>query len=79
MGDLRIVESRQSTWVFHLSDSGDLGALCGAATMNCPAPLASWGDVTTVGERYCAECGRLAGPEYERKPKHEREKEQRDE
>ncbi len=59
---MRIVESRSSNWFFHLStDPLSSVALCGAPTMYCPDPVANWGVVTHVGEKYCAECGRLAG------------------
>lgn len=58
---MRIVEGRGSIWAYHLSSGSPLEALCGAATMASEAPLESWGTVTHVGEKYCGECGRLAG------------------
>ncbi|MFD8249728.1 hypothetical protein [Nocardia sp. NPDC059691] len=62
MSNVRIVESRSSTWVYHLSsDPTSLVALCGAQTMTSPATLESWGVVTHVGERYCPQCARLGG------------------
>ena len=61
MADLRIVESRTGNWHYHLSDHLDgLVALCGTKTMHSYAPLDSWGFVGHLGERYCAECRRLA-------------------
>ncbi|WP_306365374.1 hypothetical protein [Nocardia sp. CC227C] len=66
MADLQVVESRHSTWTYHLSDSGDLVALCGALTMSSPATLEQWG-TTTLGERYCRACEGLAGKNFEQK------------
>ncbi|WP_148310125.1 hypothetical protein [Nocardia otitidiscaviarum] len=72
MAELRVVESRHSTWTYHLSDSGDLVALCGALTMSSPATLEHWG-TTTLGERYCWACEVLASKNLEQ------EREKRDE
>ncbi|WP_063023680.1 hypothetical protein [Nocardia niwae] len=59
---MKLVEGRSGMWFYHLSDHPDcLVALCGAATMTTSAGIDSWGVVTHVGERYCAECARLGG------------------
>lgn len=61
MSDLKIVESRSGNWFYHLSDApAGLIAFCGAPTMDADVSLDSWGFVGHLGERYCAECRRLA-------------------
>lgn len=44
MSSMKIVESKASNWMFHLSvDPRGVSGLCGAQTMPSPAPLESWG------------------------------------
>lgn len=64
--DLRVVEGISSTWHYHLRDHGQPSPLsqpatCGARVMTTEIPLATWGTVGHLRERWCQKCAEAHG------------------
>lgn len=61
MKKLYITEGIHGTWYYHLSTPDRLTrGLCGNQTMPTSLPLASWGTVSHLRERYCEKCQEAA-------------------
>jgi hypothetical protein len=60
LGNVKIVEGFGGTWFYHLTNDDLQRALCGARTISTQLPLATWGQVGHLHERYCKECELLA-------------------
>ncbi len=57
LADVVVTEGIHGTWYYHLSNKASTHkAACGSQTMICSVPIAMWGHVGHLGERYCSRC-----------------------